>query len=116
MFNIPCWCQYDISSELSFLPLRSDHVRIELGDDDGDVVAVHAGQLLGQREHLGQPLVVHRAKLAVPHGVPHQVGRCVLVLEGRGHSGLPLLEQPLHLSQSDFVASDFERLALMNSR
>ena len=36
------------SSGLLFLPLRSDHVRVELSDDDGDVITVHPCQLLRQ--------------------------------------------------------------------
>lgn len=100
---------------LLFVPPRSDHMRVELGDDDGDVVAVHAGQLLGQRQHLGEPLVVHRAELVVAHGVPHQVGGCVLVLEVRRHAGLAFLQQPLHLSQGDLVAPHGERLLLVHA-
>lgn len=104
------------SSGLVLLSLRSDHVRIELSDDDGDVIAVHASQLLRQRQHLGEPLVVHRAELVVSHRVPHQVRGGVVVLERRRRPGLPLLQKTLHLSQSDLVAPHRERLTLVNPR
>lgn len=103
-------------SGLALLPLRSDHVWVELADDDGDVIAVHASQFLGQRQHLGEPLVVDGAKLIVAHRVAHQVGRRVLVFKGGGGSSLPLLQQALHLSQRDPVASHLQRLALVHSR
>lgn len=95
------------SSGLSFLPLCSNHMRVELSDDDGDVITVHASQLLGQRQHFWQPLVVDCAKLVISDGVAHQVGRRVLILESWRHASLPLFQQPLHLSQRDPVASNF---------
>lgn len=103
-------------SGLALLPLCSDHMWVELGDDDGDVVAVHASQFLGQRQHFGEPLVVDGAKLVVAHRVANQVGRRVLVLKGGGGARLPLLQQALHLSQRDPVAAHLQRLALVHSR
>lgn len=102
------------SSWLAFLSLCSNHMRVKLRDDDGDVIAVHASQLLGQWQHLWQPLVVHCAKLVVSHRVAHQVGGGVLIFECWGRTSLSLLEQPLHLSQGHPVSSDFERLMLVD--
>lgn len=58
LVSVECLCR---SAVLRFkcvcgsgLPVRSmcsDHMRVELSDDNGDVVAVHACQLLGQRQH-----------------------------------------------------------------
>lgn len=70
-----------VISRLPLLALRFDHMRVELCDNNGDVVAVHAGQLLGQRQHFGQPLVVDGAKLVISHRVAHQVRRRILVLK-----------------------------------
>lgn len=47
-----CVCVYSFSiSGLLILALRSDHMRVELCNNYGDVIAVHASQLFGQRQH-----------------------------------------------------------------
>lgn len=110
-----CPRHHDVGSGTFIWSLCSKHVGVELGDDNGDVIAVHARQLLRQRQHFGQPLMIHRTKLVVSHCVTHQVCRHILVLESRGQTSLPLLQEPLHLSQGDPVAPDFKWLTLMYS-
>lgn len=43
-----CVCVLFSISGLPILALRSDHVRVELCNNYGDVIAVHASQLFGQ--------------------------------------------------------------------